>query len=307
MANYFSIFLVVLTLACGLIWLADSLLWAPKRKERIALAKANANGNIDDDTLATVAPLPAIVDTAQQIFPVIAIVLVLRSFLYEPFQIPSGSMMPTLLVGDFILVNKYTYGLRDPVARHKFLQLGEPQRGDIIVFKYPDDPTIDYIKRVVGLPGDKIVYRNKQIFIKPACHQQDESKCPALEPIEMSFEARGEFYQGMVPLERYSEQLGEVKHDILKNPAMFRSVEPYYQQAGTQADEWIVPEGHYFAMGDNRDNSRDSRFWGFVPEENLVGKAVAIWISFEFDREPSSWVPGWIPSGVRFSRVGGLI
>ncbi|WP_416307776.1 signal peptidase I [Neptunicella sp. SCSIO 80796] len=306
MANYFSIFLVILTLASGLIWLADSILWAPKRKERIALAKSNTQGEIDDETLAAVAPLPAVVDTAQQIFPVIAVVLILRSFLYEPFQIPSGSMMPTLLVGDFILVEKFSYGLKDPVVRHKFWDLGSPERGDVVVFKYPEDPNVDYIKRVVGLPGDKIIYRNKQVFIKPACDLPVQSKCPALEPVEMNFEARGEFYHGMVPLERFSEQLGDVKHDILKNPASYRSAEPYYQQPGTQADEWLVPEGQYFVMGDNRDNSRDSRFWGFVPDDNLVGKAVAIWISFEFDRPPSSAVPGWIPTGVRFSRVGGI-
>ncbi|MDN4500871.1 signal peptidase I [Alteromonadaceae bacterium BrNp21-10] len=306
MATYFSIILVVITLGSGLIWLVDSLLWAPKRKARIDLARANTQGDIDAETLEKVAPLPYIVDTAQQIFPVIAVVLILRSFLYEPFQIPSGSMMPTLLVGDFILVEKFTYGLKDPVVRHKFMDVGAPERGDVVVFKFPDDPTIDYIKRVIGLPGDKIIYRNKQVFIKPACDQAEQSTCPGLEPVDMKFEARGEFYHGMVPLERYSEDLLTVNHDMLHNPAVRRSAEPFYQQPGTQRDEWLVPEGQYFVMGDNRDNSRDSRFWGFVPDDNLVGKAVAIWISFEFDRPPSSSVPGWIPTDVRFSRVGGI-
>lgn len=306
MANYFSIFLVIVTVASGLIWLADSLLWAPKRKQKLALARANSQGAVDEETLQKVAPVPYIVDTAQQIFPVIAFVLVLRSFLYEPFQIPSGSMMPTLLVGDFILVEKFAYGLKDPVARHKFMETGSPQRGDIVVFKYPEDPNVDFIKRVVGLPGDRVIYREKQVFIKPACDLPDPKACPPLAPVDLSFQKRGEFYQDLVPLERFSEQLGEVAHDILQNPAVLPHPQLYYHQPGTGSGEFLVPPGHYFVLGDNRDNSRDSRYWGFVPDENLVGKAVAIWISFEFDRPPSSWVPGWIPTGVRFERIGGI-
>jgi signal peptidase I len=300
MANYFSIFLVALTLASGLIWLVDSLMFAPKRKERMALAggasSPTANGTQDSQ-------LPWLVDTAQQIFPVIAFVMVLRSFLYEPFQIPSGSMMPTLLVGDFILVEKFTYGLKDPVMRNKFVDIGLPERGDVVVFKFPPQPNLDYIKRVVGLPGDTVIYRNKQLQIKPACNTTEN--CLPLKTVELKFESRGEAYQQFAPLEKYTEQLGEVSHQIYRTQG--RAVtNRYYPQPGTQVDEWIVPEGQYFVMGDNRDNSEDGRFWGFVPEENLVGKAVAIWISFEFDRVPSSWVPGWIPTGVRFERVGGI-
>lgn len=306
MANYFSIFLVVITVASGLIWLADSLLWAPKRKEKLSLAEQSAGGQLDEDTINKVAPVPYLVDTAQQIFPVIAFVLVLRSFLYEPFQIPSGSMMPTLLVGDFILVDKFSYGLKDPVARNKFIEMGSPQRGDIAVFKYPEDPNVDFIKRVVGLPGDTVVYRNKQVYIRPACEQADRSQCPELEPMELKFEKRGEFYHDMIPLERFTEQLGEIPHEILRNPGTMAQEQHYYAQPGTKSNEFLVPEGHYFVLGDNRDNSRDSRYWGFVPDENLVGKAVAIWISFEFDRPPSSWVPGWIPTGIRFERIGGI-
>ena len=253
MANYFSLFLVVLTVASGLIWLADSLMFAPKRKERTVVAEdgSNVTGDPQEQTL------PWLVDTAQQIFPVIAFVLVLRSFLYEPFQIPSGSMMPTLLVGDFILVEKYAYGVKDPVFRSKFWDTGVPERGDVAVFKYPKNPSQDYIKRVIGLPGDTVIYRNKQLFIKPAC--DTSQNCPSIEPVELNFVDRGEAYQNFVPLEKY------------------------------------------------QDNSLDGRFWGFVPDDNLVGKAVAIWISFEFDRVPSSWVPGWIPTDVRFNRVGSII
>ena len=301
MANYFSIFLVILTLSSGLIWLVDSLVFAPKRRDRIAVTRTEHN--IDSDVKLE-QPLPWLVDTAQQIFPVSAFVLVLRSFLYEPFQIPSGSMMPTLLVGDFILVEKFSYGLKDPVMRKKFVDIGEPERGDVVVFKYPVDPNLDYIKRVVGLPGDTVIYRNKQIQIKPACNTADN--CPPMQAVELKFESVGEEFQNFSPLERYTEQLGEVSHNIYRTTDHTNRTSDYYQQPGTQVDEWLVPEGHYFVMGDNRDNSLDGRFWGFVPEENLVGKAVAIWISFEFDRVPSSWVPSWIPTGVRFERVGGI-
>ena len=306
MANYFSIILTVLTAATGLIWLADALLWAPKRKEKIAIAQANTQGDIDPETLSKIAPLPVLVDNAQQIFPVIAFVLILRSFLYEPFQIPSGSMKPTLLVGDFILVEKFAYGLRDPVARKKFVDLGEPERGDIVVFKYPPNPSQDFIKRLIGLPGDRVIYRNKQFTIKPACDVTKQEACEPEKVIDLEFLNRDEFFFGELPLDRFQEQLGDVTHDILRNPYRPENSGQYYQQPGTRIGEWLVPEGQYFMIGDNRDNSGDSRFWGFVPEDNLVGKAVAIWISFEFDRAPSSWVPGWIPTGVRFGRVGGI-
>jgi len=248
--------------------------------------------------------LPYIVDTAQQIFPVIAFVLVLRSFLYEPFQIPSGSMMPTLLVGDFILVEKYAYGLKDPVFRHKFMETGAPERGDVVVFKYPEEPSVDYIKRVVGMPGDTVIYRDKQIFIKPAC--DSGRNCAEFKAMPQEFVSSGDFVQNLAPLKRISETLGDVKHEILQHPFSEAHPSNFYTQPGTKMNEWIVPENQYFVLGDNRDNSRDSRYWGFVPDENLVGKAVAIWISFEFDRASDSWLPSWVPSGVRFSRVGGI-
>lgn len=303
MAAYFSLILVLVTLVSGLVWLIDVVFFAPKRRESLLAAQANS-AQLSADAIDKIIREPVLVETAHSIFPVIAFVMILRSFIYEPFQIPSGSMMPTLLVGDFILVEKFSYGLRDPVWRSKLVETGEPERGDVFVFKYPENPKIDYIKRVVGLPGDKIFYRNKQLMIQEAC--TNETDCPAAHTIENVEINRGEFSQNDVPLIRLSEQLGDVEHDILINPTRPDFRQHFYPQAGLPAGEFVVPKGMYFAMGDNRDNSTDSRFWGFVPEENLVGKAVAIWISFEFDRKPSDMLPTWIPTGVRFDRVGGI-
>ncbi|MGP1719322.1 signal peptidase I [Shewanella frigidimarina] len=303
MAAYFSLILVLVTLVSGLVWLIDVVFFAPKRRESLLAAQANS-AQLSADAIDKIIREPVLVETAHSIFPVIAFVMILRSFIYEPFQIPSGSMMPTLLVGDFILVEKFSYGLRDPVWRSKLVETGEPERGDVFVFKYPENPKIDYIKRVVGLPGDKIFYRNKQLMIQEAC--TNETDCPAAHTIEHVEINRGEFSQNDVPLIRLSEQLGDVEHDILINPTRPDFRQHFYPQAGLPAGEFVVPKGMYFAMGDNRDNSTDSRFWGFVPEENLVGKAVAIWISFEFDRKPSDVLPTWVPTGVRFDRVGGI-
>lgn len=300
MANYFSIILVIVTVLSGLIWLVDAKVFAPKRRAAVA-ASAGSEGLDKDVEL----PLPYIVDTAQQIFPVIAFVLILRSFIYEPFQIPSGSMRPTLLVGDFILVEKFAYGLKDPVFRHKFLGTGKPERGDVVVFKYPKNPSLDYIKRVIGLPGDTVVYSKKEITIKPAC--SEDGNCPPEQ--KMIQTPQGKFVEDGVETRelRYTETLVDVEHDILITPGALDRISTYQPtQYGTAINEWIVPEGEYFVMGDNRDNSQDGRFWGFVPDENLVGKAVAIWISFEFNRDPDSMLPGWIPTGVRFNRVGGI-
>ncbi|RLV58273.1 signal peptidase I [Parashewanella curva] len=303
MAAYFSIILVIVTLVSGLIWAIDAFMFAPKRKQALAIAEQEKA--LTDEAKEKILQEPVVVETAHSIFPVIAFVLVLRSFLYEPFQIPSGSMMPTLLVGDFILVEKFSYGIKDPVWRSKLVETGEPKRGDIAVFKYPENPKIDYIKRVIGLPGDRVVYRNKHLYIQPAC-KDGENKCPGLEIVDRTEVNRGEFSQDGFPMLRYTEHLGKVDHDILINPARGEMLQAYFRQPNTQPYEFIVPKGHYFMMGDNRDNSLDSRFWGFVPEANLVGKAVAIWISFEFDRTDADFLPKWVPTGVRFNRVGGL-
>lgn len=306
MANYFAIFLVAMTAITGLIWLIDSLLFAGKRK---AIALDERKAILGDDTLTELSPedadpnLPVLVDNAKQFFPIFALVMVFRSFLYEPFQIPSGSMMPTLLVGDFILVEKFSYGIKDPIFRTKLIETGEPERGDVVVFKFPKDENVDFIKRVVGLPGDKVVYRNKLLYITEAC--KDQVPCPTEKVVTQLYIGKSEFVSRGAYLEEYTEGLGDEQHSLFRNPKAIDQTARYLpRQPGTAINEWIVPENSYFVMGDNRDNSEDGRFWGFVPEENLVGEAVLIWVSFEFERAPEDFLPTWFPSGVRFERSG---
>jgi signal peptidase I len=203
---------------------------------------------------------PKTVEYARSFFPVFLVVLLLRSFLFEPFRIPSGSMIPTLLVGDFILVNKFTYGIRLPVINKKIISINQPQRGDIVVFRYPKDPSTDFIKRVIGVPGDRISYFNKRLTV---------NGLPVSEQLLGRFSGDGQ-NASMTGAEIYRENLTGVDHDILILP-----------NAPSLEDVYVVPEGHYFMMGDDRDNSHDSRYWGFVPEENLVGKAFLIWMNFD--------------------------
>ncbi len=298
MANTFSLILVLVTLFTGIIWALDKFIWAPRRKQKAAEALDLDTKEVSDEQAHQIAPPPSWVENAASVFPVIGLVLVLRSFLYEPFQIPSGSMMPTLLVGDFILVEKFTYGIKDPVFRHQLIEVGEPLRGDVVVFKYPPEPSIDFIKRVVGLPGDTVRYtEDKRLCIQP----KGEANCTQalLENVQES-----DFMQRGVNLIQAQETLGEVPHQILVNP--YAPNQTAYYQPTPGIGEWVVPEGEYFVLGDNRDNSKDSRFWGFVPKENLVGKAVGIWTSFEFDESGDGFLPSWVPVGVRLNRIGGI-
>jgi signal peptidase I len=214
------------------------------------------------------------IEYPKSFFPVILIVFVLRSFLVEPFKIPSGSMIPTLLVGDFILVNKYTYGIRLPVINKKIIDINEPERGDVMVFRYPEDPTVDYIKRVVGLPGDKVVYQNKRLTI-------NGREVPLKEAGDFLLKDKIQF------LKQYIETLGKTEHAILvdaSEPAVLPYVKQFPQRENciynNDGVACTVPPDHYFMMGDNRDNSSDSRVWGFVPEANIVGKAFFIWFNF---------------------------
>lgn len=323
MANMFALILVIATLVTGILWCMDKFIFAPKRRERQAVTPMVTEDALDKKTLKKTGPKPGWLETGASIFPVLAIVLVVRSFIYEPFQIPSGSMMPTLLIGDFILVEKYAYGIKDPVYQKTLIETGHPKRGDIVVFKYPQDPRLDYIKRAVGLPGDKVTYDPvaKEVRIQPGCSsgQSCNSELPVtysdVEPSDFvqTFARRnggeatsgfwqlpkGENKENGIRLSGRKETLDSVTHNILTVPIAQDQLGMYYQQPGQQLATWVVPPGHYFMMGDNRDNSADSRYWGFVPEANLVGKAVGIWMSFE--KQEGEW-----PTGVRLSRICGI-
>ncbi len=253
----FALILFVLLLITGAAWLLDSLAFAAKRGRGVAE--------------------PLWVEYSKSFFPVILAVFVIRSFMVEPFKIPSSSMRPTLIVGDFILVNKFTYGVRLPIINKKIVQINDPQRGDVMVFHYPEDPTTDFIKRVVALPGDTIEYRNKRLFING---------------VEQPQQADGEYNYvdnlNFIHTERRQEVLGGHKHAILINPEMpdvhLGGVIDFPGRENCSYDEnrmrCKVPAGHYFMMGDNRDNSRDSRYWGFVPDHQIVGKAFFVWMNF---------------------------
>jgi signal peptidase I len=261
----FPTILVLLTFATGLIWGLDALMWAPKRRARLAALKGSGEP-VSEEILEKTGKEPTLVELSRSFFPIILIVLLVRSFAVEPFRIPSGSMMPTLLVGDFILVNKFAYGIRLPMLNSKILDTGEPERGDIIVFRYPENPHVDYIKRVIGVPGDHIAYRNKVLYING---QQAEQHYLST----YLGEGGGKVMTGA---KRLHENLLGVEHDILVMPG---------RNVFGGDFEFVVPEGQYFAMGDNRDNSRDSRAWGTVPEKNLVGKAFLIWMSWDWDKD----------------------
>lgn len=251
----FALILVIATALTGFIWAVDAAWLRPRR-----LAGATV-GNPAPAQPAV--PEPIVVEYARSFFPILLVVLLIRSFLFEPFRIPSASMMPTLLVGDFIFVNKYTYGLRLPVLNTEILDLGSPERGDVVVFRLPADPSTNYIKRLVGLPGDSITYLDNQIFV---------NRQPVAVTLAGPYE--GPDQPGSI-LAR--EQLGGHEHDVLFMPGR-----------GSLEGTFIVPEGHYFMMGDNRDNSRDSRYdgVGMIPDDNVVGKAVRIWMNWDFPGMP---------------------
>lgn len=281
MSLNFPLLLVIAVFVCGLLALLDLVVLAPRRRAAIS----NYQGTVGQPDMAVVERLnkePLLVEYGKSFFPVLFIVLVLRSFLVEPFQIPSGSMKPTLDVGDFILVNKFSYGIRLPVLDQKVIEVGDPQRGDVMVFRYPSDPSVNYIKRVVGLPGDHVRYTSdKRLFVNG---ELVAKKLIGSEPGTLG------------SAELYEEQLGAVEHQIRQEMSRYRA---------PPDNEWTVPAGHYFMMGDNRDNSNDSRYWddpnipkaelGMVPDKNIVGKAFAVWMS---------WPEPKLSHFPNFSRVG---
>lgn len=285
----FSLLLFVLTMATMAYWLAERFKFKPERDaaalelerndatRRAELARMGIE-RVDGDVQTAKQRLlmqPWWLDWTAGLFPVILFVFLLRSFLFEPFKIPSGSMIPTLLVGDLILVNKFHYGVRLPVINKKIIDYKAVERGDVMVFRYPVDPRVDYIKRVVGIPGDVVTYVNQTLSIN--------GKAVALS-------AQGEFYddESMRYSPQFSEKLGQAEHRILVDPRRPAYYGPgpkqfpmaencHYSPEGVTCK---VPAGHYFMMGDNRDNSQDSRFWGFVPDENIVGRAFFVWMNF---------------------------
>lgn len=285
----FSMLLFVLTVVTFAYWLAERFYFAPQRRaaaERFELQHAarvqslsqQGIAKVDNEQMeqgrAALLMQPWWLDWTAGLFPIILVVFLLRSFLFEPFRIPSESMVPTLLVGDLILVNKYHYGIRLPVINKKIVQLNDPQRGDVMVFRYPLDPSVDYIKRVVGLPGDEISYRDQQLYVNG---QRVET------------EAMSDFYNenSLKYAKQFREKLGTGGHRILVEPRRQHMLPqnasfPYRDNCRYSSDGITckVPEGHYFMMGDNRDGSQDSRYWGFVPDENIVGKAFFVWMNF---------------------------
>jgi signal peptidase I len=285
----FSLLLFVLAVVTGLYWLAEKLRFKPQREsaaktlvaqdeQRRSMLAQQGITKVDGDVSAAREKLlmqPWWLDWTAGLFPVIVLVFLLRSFLFEPFKIPSGSMVPTLVVGDLILVNKFHYGVRLPVINKKVLDNNAVARGDVVVFRYPSDPRLDYIKRVVGLPGDEVAYLNQKLSING-------------KPVEVK--SLGEHYDedSLSYAPSYAEKLGAVEHRIRVDtrrlgyygpePKRFPMAENCrYSPEGLVCK---VPAGHYFMMGDNRDNSEDSRFWGFVPDQNLVGKAFFVWMNF---------------------------
>lgn len=256
----FSFYLFVAVVFTGTVWLIDKWLLAPRRN-KVFQASSQVHQGVE---VSRKGSEPILVEYSKSFFPVLLIVFLLRGFVVEPFRIPSGSMLPSLYIGDFILVNKFAYGIKLPVLNKTIIEFSPPERGDIVVFRYPRDPSLDYIKRVIGLPGDHIAYYNKVLYVNS-------------EPVERDFVGQ---YKGpgQTSATEYIEKLQGADHSMLLLPARPNSLQ----------GEYIVPEGMYFVMGDNRDNSNDSRVWGPVPESNLLGKAFMIWMHFSdewhFDR-----------------------
>ena len=286
----FTVLLFAAVVVSGVYWLAEKLVFAPKRKQALAAleqsiaaqqSSAQAAGvaadvNALEAQRSKINEQPWWLDWTAGLFPVLIVVFLLRSFVFEPFKIPSGSMIPTLLIGDLIVVNKYTYGLKLPIANTRLTQGKAVQRGDVVVFRYPPNPNVDFIKRVIGLPGDKISYLNKQLTLN--------GKPVPLQKMDDFFDKDLSAY-----FEQYTESLAGHDHRIIVDPkrASFIGDTPDFPlaqkplcQYSVEGVSCEVPQGHYFVMGDNRDNSADSRYWGFVPDQNIVGKAVLVWMNF---------------------------
>lgn len=296
--NTLSIMLVGLVVISSSFWAYYKFSANPRRQRKIQRLEQRTGTPLTNEEKAKIDPPSIIGEFFASLAGVLLIVTLLRSFLFEPFQIPSGSMEPTLRVGDFLIVEKYAYGIKDPIFQNTLIETGHPQRGDVVVFKAPKHPHIDYIKRVIGIGGDRIFFdiNSRHLSI---IHGKDGQPCQ--ENCEVTqFKYQGAepnpnfFYHGEMQVE--STEISNVTHQILNNPNAFNYAPYFFTQNGIPAGEWLVPKDHYFVMGDNRDNSEDSRFWGFVPEQALVGKASYIWLSL--DKKPNAF-----PEGIRFERI----
>ncbi|WP_295479738.1 signal peptidase I [uncultured Sutterella sp.] len=284
----FALILFLLTVVTGVFWVLERVTFLPARKKKAEAAASafeaanrealgRGEASVTDEYRALRAKIlrqPWWLEYTAGLFPVILVVFLLRSFLFEPFRIPSGSMLPTLHVGDFILVNKYDYGVRLPVLNTKVIEVGSPQRGDVVVFRYPMDENVDFIKRIVGVPGDRVEYRDKVLYINGVEQKQSQPRDFIDETSMVTLDERDEDLSGVTHL----MALDHRRPGWVPLQAVMKKEEGCsYNNRGFVC---TVPAGKYFAMGDNRDNSEDSRYWGFVPDENLVGRAVFIWANF---------------------------
>ncbi|UDG79263.1 Signal peptidase I [Candidatus Ecksteinia adelgidicola] len=323
MENVFTLILAGITLITGIIWLIKHFkLEKNRRIKNTTLLAQTINDLNNHDQTKIMKKLTNWIEVGSSIFPTLLLVFFIRSFIYEPFQIPSSSMMPTLLVGDFILVKKYAYSIKNPITKKTLFNISNPKRGDIIVFKYPIIPKINYIKRIIGLPGDRVTYDliNKHITIEYSSkdYQHFNKKINItynniqsndivqLFNYDRFNKVHNYFYH--IPLKnnipkhgirlyKNKETLNNLSHDILIIPGKQDTILDYYQEFDQPLGTWVVPKGNYFVMGDNRDNSADSRYWGFVSEKNIIGKATIVWMSFE--KQEGEW-----PIGIRFHHIG---
>lgn len=332
--NSLSIVLTGVTLFCGIFWVYKRFYLRPKLIKQFNASQLAKNDGENSAVISDFASLkakqktevlkaPEPAETFASLFGVLVVIWFIRSFLFEPFQIPSGSMQPTLYVGDFILVNKFAYGVKNPITQSTLINGGHPQRGDVIVFKYPQQPNIDYIKRVIGVAGDQVVYDSttRQLkVIKNVDGKPCTSNCAIQEfsysqptPATDFYQTIGEnpdgtlIYGDMHPLKLYETEKVNNGEKAIHHAILWDQTPPnderFFQKYSSQNDDitmWTVPAGEYFVMGDNRNNSYDSRFWGFVPEKNIVGRASVVWLSLDKKQNEN-------PTGIRFTRMFSMI
>ncbi len=296
--NTITLVLIGSTALTGIMWLFDVFCFRKQRKEELRKAEEEARVPLTRKEKSEILEAGGLWGNLVSCFPVLLAVLLVRSFIYEPFRIPSASMMPTLTRGDFILIEKFRYGLRNPFTNKVLYATGTPDRGDVVVFKYPEDPSIDYIKRVVGLPGDRIVVSKGELYIQEkGSHELHHITAKELPESLQLYLERNPAYPSESGIMENEDLLG-LSHEIMRDRGVM-TPETFFDDGSSNVignihGDWVVPEGHYFAMGDNREHSRDSRYWGFVPDDYLLGRAVAVWFSCTMD------------GGIKIDRIGGI-